>query len=136
MTVAHQLICQEIVEVVTDYLEGAIDPDLRASFEAHLADCPHCTAYLEQLRAMIRVAGTIEASTISAGLDPVDGVFNNADDKVSGGETSVIRSVVARTSRYAAQSRSNEECNDHHRGTEGKEKTNAAGPVSGVEILK
>jgi anti-sigma factor RsiW len=66
MTTAHQLICQEIVEVVTDYLEGAMDADLRASFEAHLANCPHCTAYLEQLRAMIRVAGTIEAEALSA----------------------------------------------------------------------
>ena len=63
---AHQLICQEIVEVVTDYLEGAMDAELRASFEAHLAGCPHCTAYVEQLRAMMRVAGTIEAEALSA----------------------------------------------------------------------
>ena len=66
MTTAHQLICQEIVEVVTDYLEGAMHAELRASFEAHLVGCRHCTAYLEQLRAMIRVAGTIEAEALSA----------------------------------------------------------------------
>ena len=41
---------------------------LRASFEAHLAGCPHCTAYLEQMRAMIRVAGTIEAEDAHAGV--------------------------------------------------------------------
>ena len=41
----------------------------------------------------VRVAGAIEASTISAGLDPVDGVFNNDDDRVVGGEASIIRSV-------------------------------------------
>ena len=64
MSTAHQLICQEFVEVVTDYLEGAMDADLRASFEAHLAECPHCTAYIEQLRVMIRVAGTIEAASL------------------------------------------------------------------------
>ena len=66
MNHAHQLICQEIVEVVTDYLEGAMDAELHAAFEAHLAGCPHCTAYLEQLRAMIRVAGTIEPESLSA----------------------------------------------------------------------
>jgi anti-sigma factor RsiW len=65
MTTAHQLICQEIVEVVTDYLEGAMDAQSRASFDAHLAGCPHCTAYIEQVRAMIRVAGTIEARSLT-----------------------------------------------------------------------
>ena len=65
MSATHQLICQEIVEVVTDYLEGAMDPDLRASFDAHLAGCPHCTHYLEQIRGMIRVSGTIRAEDLS-----------------------------------------------------------------------
>lgn len=54
----------------------------------------------------VRVAGGVEASTISAGLDPIDGVFNNDDDRVMGGEASMIRSVVARsadaTSRFIA----------------------------------
>lgn len=65
MTAAHQLICQEFVEVITDYLEGSMDAPLRTSFEEHLAGCPHCTAYLEQMRAMIRVAGTIEATSLT-----------------------------------------------------------------------
>jgi anti-sigma factor RsiW len=58
--------CQEIVELVTDYLEGTMDAPLRASFESHLADCPHCTHYLEQIEATIRVAGTIRAEDLSA----------------------------------------------------------------------
>jgi anti-sigma factor RsiW len=65
MSAAHQLICQEIVEVITDYLEGSMDADLRASFETHLAGCPHCTHYLEQMRAIIRVSGTIEAESLT-----------------------------------------------------------------------
>ena len=63
--VVRDLACQEIVELVTDYLEGAIDPALRASFEAHLDGCPHCTHYLEQIEATIRVAGTIRAEDLS-----------------------------------------------------------------------
>jgi anti-sigma factor RsiW len=59
------LACQEIVELVTDYLEGAMDEPLRVSFEAHLAGCPHCTHYLEQIEATIRVAGTIVADDLS-----------------------------------------------------------------------
>ena len=42
-----------------------MDAALHASFEAHLAGCPHCTHYLEQMRATIRVAGTIEADELS-----------------------------------------------------------------------
>ena len=53
------LSCQEVVELVTDYLEGALDPaDLRR-FEEHISACPHCTAYLEQLRQTIRITGTL-----------------------------------------------------------------------------
>lgn len=66
MSQTHELICQEIVEVITDYLEGAMDADLRASFEAHLAGCSHCTHYLEQMEAMIRLTGTIDAEALSA----------------------------------------------------------------------
>jgi anti-sigma factor RsiW len=63
--VARDLACQEIVEIVTDYLEGAMDADLHASFEAHLAGCPHCTRYVEQIEATIRIAGTIDADGLS-----------------------------------------------------------------------
>jgi anti-sigma factor RsiW len=64
----RDLACQEIVELVTDYLEDAMDAPLRESFDAHLADCPHCTAYLEQIEATIRVAGTIRAEDLAPEL--------------------------------------------------------------------
>jgi anti-sigma factor RsiW len=70
-TATRGLACQEIVELVTDYLEGAMDALLRASFDAHLAGCPHCTHYLEQMRAMIRVAGTLSADDLSPGFRAV-----------------------------------------------------------------
>jgi len=64
-TATRGLACQEIVELVTDYLEGAMDAPLRASFDSHLAGCPHCTHYLQQIEATIRVAGTISADDLS-----------------------------------------------------------------------
>ena len=51
------LVCRDVVEVVTDYLEGELAPDDRRAFERHLAACEGCQAYLEQLRTVIRVAG-------------------------------------------------------------------------------
>ena len=62
----RELACQEIVELVTEYLEGTMDGELRVAFEAHLATCPHCSHYLEQMEAAIRLAGTIEPEALSA----------------------------------------------------------------------
>jgi anti-sigma factor RsiW len=56
---SRELVCQEVVELVTDYLEGALSPADRRRFEAHLAGCPHCTEYLAQMRETIRLAGRI-----------------------------------------------------------------------------
>jgi anti-sigma factor RsiW len=47
--------CRELVELVTAYLDGALPADVRAAFEAHLAECPGCAAYLEQMRTTIRI---------------------------------------------------------------------------------
>jgi anti-sigma factor RsiW len=47
------LVCREFVELVTDYLEGALSPDERARFEAHLAECDGCPGYLEDMRRMV-----------------------------------------------------------------------------------
>jgi len=53
------MVCQRAVELVTDYLEGALTPAQRRRFEAHLAGCPDCPEYLAQLRAVIALAGSI-----------------------------------------------------------------------------
>ena len=47
----EEMSCRELVEVITDYLEGALGPDDRRRFEAHLAACPYCLTYLDQTRA-------------------------------------------------------------------------------------
>ncbi|MDQ2885812.1 MAG: zf-HC2 domain-containing protein [Chloroflexota bacterium] len=47
------LACQEVVELVTDYLEDALLPEKRAQLEAHVADCEGCTNYIEQVRLTI-----------------------------------------------------------------------------------
>jgi anti-sigma factor ChrR (cupin superfamily) len=65
MSALTELSCQEIVELVTEFLEGTMDSPLRAAFAAHLAKCDGCTEYLEQIEATIRVAGTIEPEALS-----------------------------------------------------------------------
>lgn len=59
------LVCRQAVEAVTAYLEGAMTPADRARFEAHLAACEHCTAYVEQIRTTIALTGSIEAGDLS-----------------------------------------------------------------------
>jgi anti-sigma factor RsiW len=65
MSASRELTCREIVELVTEYLEGTMDAGLRAAFEAHLAKCDGCTHYLEQIEATIRLAGAIEPEALS-----------------------------------------------------------------------
>ena len=57
--------CQEMVELVTDYLEGRMDDATRARFEEHVAECDACTLYIEQMRMTIVALGHIPAESIS-----------------------------------------------------------------------
>ncbi len=58
------LSCQELVELVTDYLEGALAPRERQRFERHLSACGGCAAYLAQMRTMLDVLGRIDADEL------------------------------------------------------------------------
>jgi anti-sigma factor RsiW len=58
------LTCQQVVELVTDYLDGAMEPRRRARFEAHLAGCDGCTNYLEQFRTTVSVVGRLDTSDV------------------------------------------------------------------------
>jgi anti-sigma factor RsiW len=53
------LTCRELVELVTDYLEGILPKYDRARFDAHIAGCVNCTRYVEQFRETIRLTGTL-----------------------------------------------------------------------------
>lgn len=59
------LACREIVELVTDYLEGALSRSDRRRFEAHLAGCDHCSEYLEQMRMTIRLTGRLRSDDLT-----------------------------------------------------------------------
>lgn len=59
------MVCRQVVEAVTDYLEGTMAPRDRARFEAHLAGCPHCTEYLAQMRRTLDVMGRIEPDDLA-----------------------------------------------------------------------
>jgi predicted anti-sigma-YlaC factor YlaD len=54
------LTCRELVELVTDYLEGALSPSDRLDFERHLVWCSFCRDYLDQMRAAIELTGATE----------------------------------------------------------------------------
>lgn len=62
---APGLACRELVELVTAYLDGALDSRERARVEAHLSVCPHCTRYLEQFRQTIRATGRLREEDVA-----------------------------------------------------------------------
>lgn len=62
----HELKCRLAVELVTDYLEGALAPQQRADYEVHLAECPGCLAYLGQMKATVEMLGHLQPSSLPA----------------------------------------------------------------------
>jgi predicted anti-sigma-YlaC factor YlaD len=58
--------CAQIVEMVTDYLEGVMSAEQQRLVDEHLADCPPCTQYFEQIRTTIDLVGSVEESALSA----------------------------------------------------------------------
>ncbi|HEX7276674.1 MAG TPA: zf-HC2 domain-containing protein [Acidimicrobiales bacterium] len=60
----RRLACQEVVELVTDYLDGALTPELRARLDDHLRACRNCAAYLQQVRTMVRAFGRLAAPAL------------------------------------------------------------------------
>jgi anti-sigma factor RsiW len=64
--IADEVACQELVELITDYLEGTLPPDERARFDAHLAECPGCRTYLAQIWQTIRTLQRLDDDRLSA----------------------------------------------------------------------
>lgn len=60
----QEMACQELVEVITDYLEGTLPASDRVRFDAHLTTCSACREYVEQIRAVIRLSGGLTVQTI------------------------------------------------------------------------
>ena len=65
----RDLPCIEVVEVVTDYLEGTMPARKRRLLEQHLTGCDGCTAYLEQMRETISVTGRLEPEDVPPELE-------------------------------------------------------------------
>ncbi|MCL9796112.1 anti-sigma factor family protein [Frankia sp. AgKG'84/4] len=60
--------CDELVEVVTDFLDDALDAATRRRFTEHLAECDGCDAYVGQLRTTIGLTGTLRADDLQPDL--------------------------------------------------------------------
>jgi anti-sigma factor RsiW len=58
------LTCQELVELVTDYLDGKLARRDRKRFESHIRGCENCSTYVEQIRMTIELAGRVTEDSI------------------------------------------------------------------------
>lgn len=66
MSSTRSLTCQELTEVLTDYLEGVMSAEDRARFEAHLAICDGCSTYVEQMRQVIATVHELRPDDVEA----------------------------------------------------------------------
>jgi anti-sigma factor RsiW len=60
-----EMACKELVEVVSDYLEGKLAEADRVRFESHLEECPYCVEYVEQFRETIAATGELTLESIA-----------------------------------------------------------------------
>jgi len=65
----NPLVCRQIVELATEYLDGSLPRSQRRRFEAHLAGCPHCTEYLAQMRTTIRLTGRLAEDDLTPEME-------------------------------------------------------------------
>lgn len=61
----HEMTCQELVELVTEYFEGTLPPAERERFELHLGTCDGCTNYLQQMRQTIHTLGKLSEENLA-----------------------------------------------------------------------
>ena len=63
-----EMACQELVELVTAYLDGSLARSDRRRFRAHIGKCEHCNAYLEQMQLVIEASGRLTEDDLDLGL--------------------------------------------------------------------
>jgi len=81
----REMACQELVEVITDYLEGTLAEVDRTRFDAHLASCPSCQEYVEQMRALVRLSGKLTTRSLEpATVDSLLSAFRRWRDSQTG----------------------------------------------------
>ena len=69
MRLDRELACQEVVELVTAYLEDALSPEDRERFEEHLVFCDGCQDYLQQMRDTIALTGRVSVGILTPALE-------------------------------------------------------------------
>ena len=70
------IVCRQAVALMTDYLDGTLTGRDRARLEAHLAECPHCSEYLAQLRITVDALGRAEPDDLpDEALDELVGLY-------------------------------------------------------------
>lgn len=67
---APELVCQQVVELVNEYLGHRLSAEDRRAFDEHLETCPPCTTYLEQMKTVVDLAGSLGEGAAPAEVEP------------------------------------------------------------------
>ena len=69
MRLQDDVTCAELVELVTEYFEGALSPDVMERFEEHLVICDGCSTHVQQMRETIRLTGSLTEADLDQALE-------------------------------------------------------------------
>lgn len=80
----RELVCKEVVELVSEYLGHRLSEEDRRAFDAHLETCPPCTTYLEQMKTVLNVAVGLDEQPVPARVEQeLLGLFRTWRDKTA-----------------------------------------------------
>jgi anti-sigma factor RsiW len=65
VTETDEMACKELVEMLTEYLEGTLTKEDRHRLESHLTECPYCLDYVDQFRETIAATGELTLDSIA-----------------------------------------------------------------------
>ena len=67
----EEITCRELVELVTEYLDGTLPSQERMRLEAHLTECPYCEEYVAQMRRTVAALGQLPPEPIDPAREQV-----------------------------------------------------------------
>jgi putative zinc finger protein len=78
MRLEDDVTCAELVELVTEYFEGVVSPEVMERFEEHLVICEGCSTHVQQMRETIRLTGVLTEADLDQHLSSqLLGLFRN-----------------------------------------------------------
>jgi anti-sigma factor RsiW len=78
----RDITCKKATDLIIDYLDGELDPDINSAFEEHLSDCPDCVAFLNTYKKTVQIFKSLYRNISSKKMNK--GIQKTIKEKIKG----------------------------------------------------